>query len=132
MTSGDGNEVCHQRKVTDRGRTCAARTLIEELPLILGSPGTNLNGGLKMAMQVENRAECRAWEVTDPASRPVGIAVIRGNDRSPSQRISVFDRGLDLADPSGLDEKHRREAIVSDRSREIVASVLAVRERGIR
>ena len=38
------------------------------------------------------------------------------DDLNPSQRISIYDRGVDLADPSQLDADDRRQAIVSYRS----------------
>jgi predicted dehydrogenase len=50
------------------------------------------------------------------------------DDLNPSQRISLFDRGVDLADPSGLDESDRRDAIVSYRSGDMVAPALPERE----
>ncbi|HWF51155.1 MAG TPA: Gfo/Idh/MocA family oxidoreductase [Solirubrobacteraceae bacterium] len=50
------------------------------------------------------------------------------DDLNPSQRISVYDRGVDLADPSELDPDDRRQAIVSYRSGDMVAPALPERE----
>jgi predicted dehydrogenase len=50
------------------------------------------------------------------------------DDLNPSQRISVYDRGVDLADPSELDADDRRQAIVSYRSGDMVAPALPERE----
>jgi predicted dehydrogenase len=46
------------------------------------------------------------------------------DDLNPSQRIAVYDRGVDLADPEGLDADDRRQAIVSYRSGDMVAPAL--------
>lgn len=46
------------------------------------------------------------------------------DDLNPSQRIAVYDRGVDLADPKGLDADDRRQAIVSYRSGDMVAPAL--------
>src|SRR6202042_2549962 len=46
------------------------------------------------------------------------------DDLNPSQRISVFDRGVDLADPSQLGADDRRQALVSYRSGDMVAPAL--------
>ena len=46
------------------------------------------------------------------------------DDLNPSQRISIYDRGVDLADPSQLDADDRRQAIVSYRSGDMVAPAL--------
>jgi predicted dehydrogenase len=46
------------------------------------------------------------------------------DDLNPSQRISVYDRGVDLADPADLDANDRRQAIVSYRSGDMVAPAL--------
>ena len=46
------------------------------------------------------------------------------DDLNPSQRIAVYDRGVDLADPAGLDADDRRQAIVSYRSGDMVAPAL--------
>jgi predicted dehydrogenase len=50
------------------------------------------------------------------------------DDLNPSQRVSVYDRGVDLADPARLDDDSRREAIVSYRSGDMVAPALPERE----
>jgi predicted dehydrogenase len=50
------------------------------------------------------------------------------DDLNPSQRISVYDRGVDLADPTQLDADGRREAIVSYRSGDMVTPALPERE----
>ena len=50
------------------------------------------------------------------------------DDLNPSQRISVYDRGVDLADPEDLGADDRREAIVSYRSGDMVAPALRERE----
>jgi predicted dehydrogenase len=50
------------------------------------------------------------------------------DDLNPSQRISVYDRGVDLADPSRLDANDRRQAMVSYRSGDMVAAALPERE----
>jgi predicted dehydrogenase len=50
------------------------------------------------------------------------------DDLSPSQRISVYDRGVDLADPSQMDADDRRQAIVSYRSGDMVAPALPEKE----
>jgi predicted dehydrogenase len=50
------------------------------------------------------------------------------DDLNPSQRISVYDRGVDLATPSELDVDSRRRAIVSYRSGDMVAPALAETE----
>jgi predicted dehydrogenase len=46
------------------------------------------------------------------------------DDLNPSQRISVYDRGVDLADPARLDTDDRRQAMVSYRSGDMVAPAL--------
>ncbi len=46
------------------------------------------------------------------------------DDLNPSQRISVYDRGVDLANPAELDADDRRQAIVSYRSGDMVAPAL--------
>jgi predicted dehydrogenase len=46
------------------------------------------------------------------------------DDLNPSQRISIYDRGVDLADPAHLDADGRREAMVSYRSGDMVAPAL--------
>jgi predicted dehydrogenase len=50
------------------------------------------------------------------------------DDLNPSQRISVYDRGVDLADPAELDADDRRHAMVSYRSGDMVAPALPERE----
>jgi predicted dehydrogenase len=50
------------------------------------------------------------------------------DDLNPSQRIAVYDRGVDLADPEGLDADDRRQAIVSYRSGDMVAPALPEKE----
>jgi predicted dehydrogenase len=50
------------------------------------------------------------------------------DDLNPSQRIAVYDRGVDLADPSDLGPDDRRQAIVSYRSGDMVAPALPERE----
>lgn len=50
------------------------------------------------------------------------------DDLNPSQRISVYDRGVDLADPAELGADDRRQAIVSYRSGDMVAPALPERE----
>ncbi len=49
------------------------------------------------------------------------------DDLHPTQRISVFDRGVDLADP-GIGLEARREALVSYRTGDMVAPALPERE----
>jgi predicted dehydrogenase len=50
------------------------------------------------------------------------------DDLNPSQRISVYDRGVDLADPAQIDADDRRQAMVSYRSGDMVAPALPERE----
>jgi predicted dehydrogenase len=50
------------------------------------------------------------------------------DDLNPSQRISVYDRGVDMADPAGLDSEDRRMATVSYRSGDMLAPALPERE----
>jgi predicted dehydrogenase len=50
------------------------------------------------------------------------------DDLNPSQRISLYDRGVDLADPAQLGDDDRRQAIVSYRSGDMVAPALPERE----
>jgi predicted dehydrogenase len=50
------------------------------------------------------------------------------DDLNPSQRIAVYDRGVDLADPTELDADGRRQATVSYRSGDMVAPALPERE----
>jgi predicted dehydrogenase len=50
------------------------------------------------------------------------------DDLNPSQRVSVYDRGVDLADPARLDDDSRQQAIVSYRSGGMVAPALPEKE----
>jgi predicted dehydrogenase len=50
------------------------------------------------------------------------------DDLNPSQRISLYDRGVDLADPAAIDADDRRQAIVSYRSGDMVAPALPEHE----
>jgi predicted dehydrogenase len=50
------------------------------------------------------------------------------DDLNPSQRVAVYDRGVDLADPGDLDADDRRQAMVSYRSGDMVAPALPERE----
>jgi predicted dehydrogenase len=50
------------------------------------------------------------------------------DDLNPSQRIAVYDRGVDLADPNEIDPDQRRQAFVSYRSGDMVAPALPERE----
>jgi predicted dehydrogenase len=50
------------------------------------------------------------------------------DDLNPSQRISVFDRGVDLTPREDLAPEERREASVSYRSGDMVAPALHERE----
>jgi predicted dehydrogenase len=50
------------------------------------------------------------------------------DDLNPSQRIAVYDRGVDLANPADLDVDDRRQATVSYRSGDMVAPALPERE----
>lgn len=50
------------------------------------------------------------------------------DDLNPSQRIAVYDRGVDLADPASLNADDRRQAIVSYRSGDMIAPALPERE----
>ena len=50
------------------------------------------------------------------------------DDMNPAQRISIYDRGVDLADPAQLDADDRRQAIVSYRSGDMVAPALPEKE----
>jgi predicted dehydrogenase len=50
------------------------------------------------------------------------------DDLNPSQRIAIYDRGVDLADPERLDADGRRDAFVSYRSGDMVAPALPERE----
>jgi predicted dehydrogenase len=50
------------------------------------------------------------------------------DDLQPSQRISVFDRGVDLSAPDEIDPDQRRDMLVSYRSGDMVAPALGERE----
>jgi len=50
------------------------------------------------------------------------------DDLNPSQRISVYDRGVDVATPEELATEQRRDILVSYRSGDMVAPALAERE----
>jgi predicted dehydrogenase len=50
------------------------------------------------------------------------------DDLNPSQRISVYDRGVDLADPAELAPGERQQAIVSYRSGDMIAPALPEKE----
>jgi predicted dehydrogenase len=50
------------------------------------------------------------------------------DDLNPSQRVSVYDRGVDLADPRQLEADDRRQAMVSYRSGDMIAPALPERE----
>ena len=50
------------------------------------------------------------------------------DDLNPSQRISVYDRGVDVATPEELATEQRRDILVSYRSGDMVAPALGERE----
>jgi predicted dehydrogenase len=50
------------------------------------------------------------------------------DDLNPSQRIAIYDRGVDLAHGEGIDEDDRRQAIISYRSGDMIAPALPERE----
>ena len=50
------------------------------------------------------------------------------DDLKPSQRISIYDRGVEVADPARLDADDRRQAIISYRSGDMIAPALPERE----
>lgn len=50
------------------------------------------------------------------------------DDLNPTQRVSVYDRGIDVAAPEELSATQRREMLVSYRSGDMVAPALAERE----
>jgi len=50
------------------------------------------------------------------------------DDLNPSQRIAVYDRGVDVSTPEELGEEERREMLVSYRSGDMVAPALGERE----
>ncbi|GAA1789098.1 Gfo/Idh/MocA family oxidoreductase [Planosporangium flavigriseum] len=50
------------------------------------------------------------------------------DDLNPTQRVSIFDRGVDLTMPEELGDDERREALISYRSGDMVAPALGERE----
>ena len=50
------------------------------------------------------------------------------DDLNPVQRIAVYDRGVDLSDPSTIADEERRQALVSYRAGDMVAPALPERE----
>ncbi|GIJ44550.1 oxidoreductase [Virgisporangium aliadipatigenens] len=50
------------------------------------------------------------------------------DDMNPSQRVAVYDRGVDLAGAEALGSEERRDLLISYRSGEMVAPALAERE----
>ena len=50
------------------------------------------------------------------------------DDLNPTQRISVYDRGVDVATPDELGTEERREMLVSYRSGDMIAPALVERE----
>jgi predicted dehydrogenase len=50
------------------------------------------------------------------------------DDLNPVQRVSVFDRGVDLVAPEDLPEQARRDAIISYRTGDVVSPALPERE----
>ncbi|WP_189044392.1 Gfo/Idh/MocA family protein [Micromonospora sonchi] len=50
------------------------------------------------------------------------------DDLNPGQRLSIFDRGVDLASTEELGDEQRREVLVSYRSGDMVAPALTERE----
>lgn len=50
------------------------------------------------------------------------------DDLNPSQRLSIFDRGVDVASAEELGDEQRREMLVSYRSGDMVAPALTERE----
>jgi len=50
------------------------------------------------------------------------------DDLNPTQRLSIFDRGVDVAGPEELSEEQRRDVLVSYRTGDMVAPALAERE----
>jgi predicted dehydrogenase len=50
------------------------------------------------------------------------------DDLNPSQRLSVYDRGVDVASPEELGDEQRRDILVSYRSGDMVAPALTERE----
>jgi predicted dehydrogenase len=50
------------------------------------------------------------------------------DDQNPSQRIAIYDRGVDVSTPEELDMESRRDMLVSYRSGDMVAPALGERE----
>ncbi|NES30533.1 gfo/Idh/MocA family oxidoreductase [Micromonospora terminaliae] len=50
------------------------------------------------------------------------------DDLNPSQRLAIFDRGVDVATPEELGDEERRDVLVSYRSGDMVAPALTERE----
>jgi predicted dehydrogenase len=50
------------------------------------------------------------------------------DDLNPTQRLSIYDRGVDVADADELGEDERRQVLVSYRSGDVVAPALTDRE----
>ena len=50
------------------------------------------------------------------------------DDLNPSQRLSVYDRGVDVASPDELGDEQRRDILISYRSGDMVAPALTERE----
>ena len=50
------------------------------------------------------------------------------DDLNPSQRISIYDRGVDLADPTTIQADDRKQAMVSYRSGDMIAPALPEKE----
>jgi predicted dehydrogenase len=50
------------------------------------------------------------------------------DDLNPTQRLSIFDRGVDVAGPGELSEQQRRDVLVSYRTGDMVAPALVERE----
>jgi predicted dehydrogenase len=50
------------------------------------------------------------------------------DDLNPTQRVSIFDRGVDLTTPEELGADERRDALISYRSGDMVAPALGERE----
>jgi predicted dehydrogenase len=50
------------------------------------------------------------------------------DDMNPSQRLAIFDRGVDMASPEELGAEERRDVLVSYRSGDMVAPALVERE----
>jgi predicted dehydrogenase len=50
------------------------------------------------------------------------------DDLNPSQRLSIFDRGVDVAGPEELEAEERRSILVSYRSGDMIAPALSERE----